>query len=87
MEATKMSINRGMAKESMAQIYTGILLSLKKEWNDTICSNMDRPRDVHTKWSKSDRKRCIMQYHLYVKSKKSNDINELIYKIEADSQI
>ena len=33
----------------------GILLS--KEWNNAICSNMDGPRDYHTKWSKSDTKR------------------------------
>ena len=34
-------------------------LSYKKEWNNAICSNMDRPRDYHTKWSKSDRGRQI----------------------------
>ena len=45
-----------------------ILLSLKKEWNNSICSNMDGPRGYHTKWSKSDREKQI--YHLYVKSKK-----------------
>ena len=37
-------------------IYHGILLSHKKEWNNTICNNMDEPRDYHTKWSKPDRK-------------------------------
>lgn len=39
-------------------IYThnGILV-IKKDWNDAICSNMDRPRDHHSKWSKSERKR------------------------------
>ena len=31
----------------------------KQEWNNAICSNMDGPRDYHTKWSKSDRKRQI----------------------------
>ena len=40
-------------------IYNGILLSHKKEWNNAICSNMDAPRDDHTKWSKSDRGRQI----------------------------
>ena len=39
--------------------HNGILLSHKKEWNNAVCSNMDRPRDYHTKWSKSDRKRQI----------------------------
>ena len=37
--------------------YNGILFSHKKEWNNAICSNMDGPRDYHTKWSKSDRER------------------------------
>ena len=37
----------------------GKLLSHKKEWNNAICSNMDGPRDYHTKWSKSDRERQI----------------------------
>ena len=25
------------------------------EWNNVICSNIDGPRDYHTKWSKSDK--------------------------------
>ena len=37
----------------------GILLSHNKEWNNAIHSNMDRPRDYHTKWNKSDRERQI----------------------------
>ena len=32
-------------------ICNGILLSLKKEGNNTICSNLDRPGKDHTKWS------------------------------------
>ena len=36
-----------------------VLLSHEKEWNNAICSNMDGPRDYHTKWSKSHRKRQI----------------------------
>ena len=31
----------------------GSLLLHKKEWTNAICSNMDGPRDCHTKWSKS----------------------------------
>ena len=50
-----MSIDRGINKEDVVHIYNGILLSHKKEWNNTICSNMSRPRDCHTEWSKSDR--------------------------------
>ena len=45
----------------MWYIYTKewILLSHKKEQNNTICSNMDGTRDSHTKWSKSERERQI----------------------------
>ena len=39
-----------------------------------IYSNMDEPRDYHTKWCKS--KTNTIWYHLYVESKK-NDTNEL----------
>ena len=28
--------------------------AIKKEWNNAICSNMDRPRDCHTERSKSE---------------------------------
>ena len=35
--------------------HNGILLSYKKEWNNAICSNMDGPRDCHSKWSKSEK--------------------------------
>ena len=59
-----MSIDRWMDKEDVVYIifiyiyiYSGILFSHKKEWNNAICHNMDGPRDYHTKWSKSDRKK------------------------------
>ena len=42
----------------MVYIYIGILFSHKKEGNNAICSNMDGPRDYHTK-VKSDRQRQI----------------------------
>ena len=40
-------------------MYNGKLLSHKEEWNNAVCSHMNRPRDCHTKWSKSDRERQI----------------------------
>ena len=49
MEATKMSIDRGMDKEDVVHICNGTLLSHKKERNNAICSNIDGPRDCHTK--------------------------------------
>ena len=63
----------------LMHIHNGILCSHKKEWNNAVCSNMARPRDYHTKWSKSDRDRLIPYditymwnlkwYHLDVASK------------------
>ena len=41
----------------MVHIYSGILLSYKKEWNNSICSNMDGSRHYHTDLSKSERER------------------------------
>ena len=61
-------------------IHNGILLSHKKEWSDAICSNMDGPRDYHTKWK---RKTNIMWYHLYMELK---IWHKWIYKTEIDSQ-
>ena len=52
-----MSTDRWMDKEDVVHVHNGILLSHKKEWNNAICSNMDGPRDYHTKWSMSDRER------------------------------
>ena len=48
-----MSIDRWMAKEDVVQIYNGILLSHKKEWNNATCNKMDGPRDYHNKWSQT----------------------------------
>ena len=57
--------------------------AIKKEWNNAICSNIDGPRDYHTKWNVRKRKTNTIWYHVYVES---NDMNELIYKTETDSQ-
>ena len=62
-----MSVDRYIDKEDS----DGILLSHEKEWNIVICCNIDRRRDYHTKWSKSDRGRQILICHsLYVEPKK-----------------
>ena len=73
-----MSIDGRMDKEDVVHIYDGILLSHKKEWDNTICSNMDGPRDYHTKWSKSARERPI-SYDITYRWNLKNDTNELIY--------
>ena len=80
-----MSIHRQMDKEDVVHIYSGILLSYEKEQNNAICSNMDGPRDYHTKWRKSDRERQISYDITYMWSLKY-DKSEPIYKTETDSQ-
>ena len=56
MQTTQMSMNRWTNKEDVVHIYSGILLSYKK--NEVMpLSNMDATRDYHTKWSKSERER------------------------------
>ena len=77
-----MSIDREMQKKEEVHIYNGILLSHKKNEIMLFCSNMDRPRNYHTKWSKSEKDKCDITYMWNLK----NDINELIYKAEIDSQ-
>ena len=60
-------------------------ISHKKEWNDVICSNIDRPRNHHSKGSKLDRGReipCDITSMCNLKYGK----NELSYETEADSQ-
>ena len=54
-----------MDKEDVAHIHNGLLVSHKKEWNNAICSNMDGPRDYHTKWSKSDKDKYHMISLIY----------------------
>ena len=83
-----MSTDRGLDKEDVVCTYNGIFLSHKKEQNNAICSNMDGPRDYHIEWSKSDRERQVSYdiTHMWNLTLR-NDINELIYKTETDSQI
>ena len=40
--------------EYVVHIYSEILLSHKKKQNWVICRDVDRSRDCHTKWSKSE---------------------------------
>ena len=49
-----MSTDGGMDEEDVVHIHHAISLSQRKEYKGGICSNMDRPRDFHTSWSKSD---------------------------------
>ena len=56
--------------------------AIKKEWNNSICSNMVEPRDHHTKWSKSERERQIPYDITYMWSLQ-HDTNELIYETDS----
>ena len=80
-----MSIDRWMEKEYVVHMYNDILLSHKKEWNNTICSNMDGPSDYNTKWRKADRERQIPYDITYMWNLKY-DTKELIYETETASQ-
>ena len=75
-------------KEDVVHMDDGMLLSHKKERNNGIFSNMDGPRDYDTKWNKSDREIQISYGVTYTQNLIfKNDINELNYKTETDSQI
>ena len=67
-------------------MYSGMLLSHKKEWNLTICSNMDGLGGHYAKWNKSDRERKILYNITYMWNLK-NTTNSEYNKEEADSQI
>ena len=43
------------------KIWNQLFSVIKKEWNNTICSNMDGPWDYHTKWNKSEKEN---KYHM-----------------------
>ena len=73
-----MSIDRGMDKEDVVCIYSEILLSCKKEWNNAICSNMGGPRSYHAKWSKSESSRQESYDTTYMWNLRY-DINECIW--------
>ena len=36
-------------------VYSGVLLTHKKEWNNATCSDIDGPWDYHIKWSKLEK--------------------------------
>ena len=42
-----MAMDRGMDKENVVHIHNGVLFSRKKDLNQVICRNVDRPRESH----------------------------------------
>ena len=83
MEAAYMFTDKGMDKEDVVHIYSGILLSHKKEWNDVICSNMNATRDYWIKLNKSERERKIPYDTTYMWDL-NYDTDELIYETETE---
>ena len=65
-------------------IYTMEYYAAIKKQNNTICSNMDEPRNYHTK---SDRERQISYGITYLWNLKIRGTNELICRTEIESQI
>ena len=45
LEATHMSMDRGMDKQNVVYMYSGVLFSLNME-GDHICCNTDEPEDI-----------------------------------------
>ena len=68
--------------------YTYIMeyYSAIKEWKNPICSNMDKPRDYHIKWSKPDWEIKISSDITYMQNLKKKNAIELIHKMEIDPQ-
>ena len=62
-----------------------IKMWIDRQWNitqpckgiDVICSNMDGPRDYHTKWIKPEK---IQIYEIAYNWNLKKDTNELIYR-------
>ena len=66
----------------VVHIYSGILLSHKKEQNNAICSNMNGLRDCHMSEVSQGEKDKIPYDSTYMCNLKKNEINELVYKTE-----
>ena len=80
-------MDRWMDKEDVAYIYTMEYYSvIKKNEMMPCCSNMDEPRNYHTKWTKSEREIQIPYDITYMWNLKY-DTSQHIYKTKTDSQI
>ena len=76
----------------VAHIYDGILRSLFREWNNTICSNMGAAGDQHTRWSKLTigwyhlgvESKKVIQLHLFTKQKQTHRLRKQTYSYQWD---
>lgn len=63
-----------------------IKFNFEKEGKLTIYSNMNEPGGHYTKWKKLERKRNTTWFHLYVESKKIEDIGTVEEWLVADGE-
>ena len=68
----------------MVDIYNGILLSHKKEWNWVICRDVDASWDCHRDWSKSEIEKQISYINAYM-GNLENGTHELICRTEIET--
>ena len=73
-----------MNKEDVLNIYNGILLSHKKEWNWVICSDVDGHRECHTEWSQKEKIKYSIVMNISGIWK--NNIDYIICKAEIETQ-
>ena len=66
MEATQISINRWMGRESALHTRRGMLLIYKKECSWVGSSEVDELRAYYTEWSKSQREKQISYVNAYI---------------------
>ena len=82
-----------MDKEDVVHIYNRILLSHKIEQNNSLCRNMDRPGDDHTKWSQTEKDKYhmislisgikkIIQMSLFTKQKQTHRHRKQTYRYQ-----
>ena len=64
-----------MDKDVVVHIYNGILISYKMEWIWVISSELDEARACYTEWNKSEREKKILHQQMYVKFRKTVQMN------------
>ena len=64
METTSMSINRWMDKDAV-YLYSGLLLSYKKEQIWASSGEVDEPRAYYTDWSHKERNKYRVLTHIH----------------------
>ena len=60
--------------------HNGLLVIHKKEWNLTICSNINGSREYYAKWNKSDKERQILYDFIYMWNLKNKNKTEQTHR-------